>query len=146
MNSHWYCKEKDKIILTGMKNNFDWFCFDENSCDFDEMLIQAPPSLTIFMKFESFEYIHSFVSKTGNYVVELPRFNLFFEKEENGKFRSLTFAGLQLCNVQQFDDRTLREFHNYLLLEDAKGKLKMIVPQGKVIKNKSDTGIAIRCF
>jgi hypothetical protein len=162
MYSHWYCKEKDIIILSGINfrcYNVEFiicessslsprifkipnhltskFSLDENNYDFDEMLVQSPSSLTIFMKFESFEYIHSFVSKTGNYVVELPRFNLSFEKEGNGEFRSLTFAGHKLCNIQQFDDGTLREFHNYLLLEDADDKLKMIVSQGIVSKKKS---------
>ena len=63
-------------------------------------------------------------------VFELPRFDLSFEQRD-GKLHSRNLRGFFMAACQQLSD-TLHNFEQYLVLEDDRGAIKVMVPAGAV--------------
>ena len=169
MHSHWYCPERGIILLRDIEfsrrnvhfvieNNPDnncWTCFQiplylhesiwnkicEKSIELNQFhaLIESNPLRNIFMKFEDSKFIHIYSLPGGESVIELPRFQLQFQRNKDSSvIYSLDYTGYNLSPCQQFND-TLIGLNRYLLLENKSegfNQLKVIIPDGKVIKCK----------
>jgi len=100
---------------------------------FDQLVLpQASRALHVLSKFETLSGLtHAYyTSPDGVLRLELPRYDLSFDMQGDGRLRSNNFLGFALGLQQQLRD-ALFDFSQYLILESARQTL-LIMPVGEV--------------
>lgn len=88
---------------------------------------------------ENYAYIHVWVDKNSGLcqLIEMPRLSLYFFRNAEGKMQSAQVTGYYLAENQHLTG--LRDFKNYLVLENGKGKIKALIIREE-ISSYQDTG------
>jgi hypothetical protein len=87
----------------------------------DQLVLTDSPTVTVLSKFEDPQFIHTYISSTGQLKFELPRYQLSFALQD-GRLVSLNHSGYHLASNQQLtstEHYTMPNFRQYLLLEKS---------------------------
>jgi hypothetical protein len=85
----------------------------------------------IMRKIESAAFIETSVTADGSLIIFLPRFDLSFKMTNNGKVESLDHKGFHLAQSQRLVG-TLRNFDEYLVLENDVDDVRVLIPTSRV--------------
>ncbi|KAJ8606838.1 hypothetical protein CTAYLR_009177 [Chrysophaeum taylorii] len=128
-----------------------WVSLDLGSMDRLVLLPDDAAELAVLRKFEPNEELHVYLSaESGNLLLEMPRFGVSFEVDDDSKIHSKTYEGYFLSIDQQISC-TMGTFTQYLVLEKSSSSssssfsellLKVLVPCGEVVK--TDSAVSIR--
>ena len=85
----------------------------------------------IVRNIESPAFIETSITTEGYFIIFLPRYDLSFRLKNSGKVESLDHKGCYLAQSQRLKG-TLRNFKEYLVLENAEGQVLVLIPTGRV--------------
>jgi Protein of unknown function (DUF3638) len=85
----------------------------------------------IMSKIENAAFIETSVTADGSLIVFLPRFDLSFRMMNNGRVESLDHKGFYLAQSQRLVG-TLRNFDEYLVMENDVGDVRVLIPTNLV--------------